>query len=161
MFLVISFPTTTLYLNVNIGIKYLAQNDFPEPEINTDPYVFANEDISKPENRINLSLFGLFLINDFRTWILEKLGLPTDAVIFPSVNLKGGIRPDFAVHNLDDKPIAYIEVEIDKDFGQLQNFRNLLDVPVFSIWGKKEYNGDLNLVEIYHKDDFEIHSMPS
>lgn len=120
--------------------------------INLDDVVFANEDVSKPENRINLSLFGLFLNDDFRVWFLDQFTLPLDAVIFPSANLKGGIRPDFAVHNKDDKPIAYIEVEIGKeDIGQLQNYRSILNVPVLSIGGKKEHKGHLSLLEIYDK----------
>jgi len=119
-------------------------------KINLDTTVFANEDIAKPENRINLSLFGLFLIDEFRLWFLDQFNLPQDAVVFPSVNLKGGIRPDFAVHNKDDKPIAYIEVEIGKeDIGQLQNYRSILNVPVLSICGKKEHEGHLSLLEIY------------
>ncbi|MCF7792823.1 MAG: hypothetical protein K9N09_02565 [Candidatus Cloacimonetes bacterium] len=117
-----------------------------------DTTVFANEDISKPENRINLSLFSLFLIDDFRSWFLEQFDLPQDSVIFPSTNLKGGIRPDFAVNNKEDKPIAYIEVEIGReDIGQLQNFRSMLNVPVFSVCGKKEHEGHLSLLEIYDK----------
>jgi len=117
-----------------------------------DTTVFANEDISKPENRINLSLFGLFLIDDFRLWFLDQFNLPHDAVVFPSVTLKGGIRPDFAVHNKDDKPVAYSEVEIGKeDIGQLQNYRSILNVPVLSICGKKEHSGHLSLIEIYDK----------
>lgn len=117
-----------------------------------DNTVFANEDVSKPENRINLSLFGLFLNDDFKDWFLEQFVLPQDAVIFPSKTLKGGIRPDFAVHNKDDKPIAYIEVEIGKeDIGQLQNYRSILNVPVLSICGKKEHKGHLSLIEIYGK----------
>jgi len=117
-----------------------------------DTTVFANEDIAKPENRINLSLFGLFLNDDFREWFLDQFTLPQDAVIFPSANLKGGIRPDFAVHNKDNKPIAYIEVEIGKeDIGQLQNYRSILNVPVLSICGKKEHKGHLSLLEIYDK----------
>jgi hypothetical protein len=121
-------------------------------KINLDATVFANEDISKPENRINLSLFGLFLIDDFRVWFLDQFVLPQDAVIFPSKTLKGGIRPDFAVHNKDDKPIAYIEVEIGReDIGQLQNFRSILNVPVLSICGKKEHKANLSLIEIYEE----------
>ncbi|OQX71860.1 MAG: hypothetical protein B6D62_01165 [Candidatus Cloacimonas sp. 4484_275] len=125
---------------------------FGKYNIMLDTTVFANEDISKPENRINLSLFGLFLIDEFREWFLEQFTLPTDAVIFPSANLRGGIRPDFAVHNQKDKPIAYIEVEIgQEDFGQLQNFRRILSVPVLSLCGKKEHKGQLSLLEIYDK----------
>jgi hypothetical protein len=94
----------------------------------------------------------LFLIDEFRKWILDKLEILQDATIFPSAPLPGGIRPDFAVHNQNDKPIAYIEVEIgNEDFGQLQNYRRILNVPVLSICGKKEHSGQLSLTEIYEK----------
>ena len=127
-------------------------NKIMQKKINLDDTVFANEDIAKPENRINLSLFGFFLVDVFREWFLDQFTLPLDAVIFPTANLRGGIRPDFAVHNKDNKPVAYIEVEIGKeDIGQLQNYRSILNVPVLSICGKKEHEGHLSLLEIYEK----------
>ena len=120
--------------------------------LHLDRTVFANEDVSKPENRINLSMFGLLLNNEFREWFLLKLELPIDAVVFPSANIEGGIRPDFAVHNKDDKPIAYIEVEIGKeDIGQLQNYRSKIRVPILSICGRQEHKCSLSLIEIYNK----------
>jgi hypothetical protein len=115
-----------------------------------DKSVFANEDISKPENRINLSLFGLFLIDEFRKWFLGKLKLPLDSAIFPSCNLFGGVRPDYAIYDTNNNPIAFIEVEIGmEDTGQILNFRNLIIEPVFSICGKKQFQCDLSLEEIY------------
>ncbi|MBU0711959.1 hypothetical protein KJ762_12405 [bacterium] len=125
----------------------------PKPNQRTqlDVTVFANEDISKPENRINLSLFGLFLVDQFRKWFLTRLKLPADAVVFPSANLSG-VRPDFAVHDKQDNPIAYIEVEIgDEDQAQLKNFRNSTEYKIISITGKPEHNNDLSLLEIYEK----------
>ena len=117
----------------------------------TNNIPFSHEDVSKPENRINLSLFGLFLVDEFRVWFLKKLRLPKECVIFPSQNLPGGIRTDFVVQDVNDKPIAYIEVETGQENKkQLINFRKYIDCPVISITGLKENNSDLSLEEIYN-----------
>ena len=49
---------------------------------NTDD-LFVKEDISKRENRVNLALFSLMHQDWFREWILKRLALPTDAVVYP------------------------------------------------------------------------------
>lgn len=35
--------------------------------------IFVNEDISKPENRINLALFHLQMNSNFHNWFFNKL----------------------------------------------------------------------------------------
>ena len=76
---------------------------------NTDD-LFVNEDISKPENRVNLALFSLMQQDWFREWILKRLCLPTDAVVYPTTNV-GSRRPDFKVER-DGSELAMIEVEL-------------------------------------------------
>lgn len=63
--------------------------------------LFVREDLSKPENRINVSLFGLLAVSRFREWFLARLGLPAAAVVYPSVNVVGAggsIRPGHRCH---------------------------------------------------------------
>ena len=59
------------------------------------PDPFVNEDIAKPENRTNLALFALMNIPHFSDWIVHRLGLPQDTVIYPPQNVAGNLRPDF------------------------------------------------------------------
>jgi hypothetical protein len=144
------YQSTTYNSIINrvvLSKSYDSENDC---RFDIDETIFVNEDLSKPENRINLALFGLFLHDNFREWFLDKLEMPTDSIIFPTVNLDGGIRPDFAISDSDNFPLAYIEVELGtEDSGQLINFREKLNKPVYSICGKKNYNCHLSLEEIY------------
>ncbi len=72
-----------------------------------------NEDLSNPENRVNVALFGLMTQDWLRTWFLEQLALPTDAVIYPPVNERG-VRPDFTVVGVDGSKLAWIETGMDR-----------------------------------------------
>lgn len=48
-----------------------------------DERIFVNEDLSRPENRINVALFGLMAQDWFRTWLLRSLDMPENAIVFP------------------------------------------------------------------------------
>ena len=108
--------------------------------------LFVNEDLSKPENRVNLALFSLMQQDWFREWLLGRLFLPADAVVYPPTN-KGSFRPDLKVVR-DCSPLAYIEVELGTNLGQAQDYRKHMDAPVKTIWGKKGTGGDLSLEEV-------------
>ncbi len=112
--------------------------------------IFVNEDISKPENRVNLALFHLQMVNDFHNWFCKKLNIPESSLIYPIENLSGD-RPDYVVKN-DNKIIGYIEVELgDENKSQLLRYRNKYEnenIKIFSITGKPAHNSDLSLEEI-------------
>jgi hypothetical protein len=113
--------------------------------------IFLHEDTSKPENRINLAIFGLMAVPSFRRWMQERLGLGETAVLYPALNLSDGAgRPDFAVKNAEsDATVAWIEVECYKDEEQLARFRKSCSpLLVKAIWGKREYGADLSLEEV-------------
>ncbi len=112
--------------------------------------IFVKEDISKPENRINLALFHLQMFDVFHNWFLEKFKLNADSIIFPVKNEEGS-RPDFVVYNSFGDKIGYIEVECGINLEQFNRFKILYEkdgVKVYSIFGKKEHLPDLSLEEI-------------
>jgi hypothetical protein len=97
------------------------------------PARFVKEDVNKPENRTNLALFGLMLIPGIRTWLLKRLGLPVDSIMYPPQNVLGG-RPDFVVVGPNETVEAWIEVELGgENQAQLAQYRARLDEPVLSI----------------------------
>ena len=96
--------------------------------------VFLNEDLSKPENRVNLGLFSLMQQDWFREWFLQKLCLPTDAILYPPINVRGR-RPDLKVEN-GGSTLAWIEVELGTNAGQAQDYREQFAEPVKTIWGR-------------------------
>ncbi len=110
--------------------------------------MFVNEDLSKPENRINLAMFQLLQQNWFVKWFCESLDLPEDVVIYPPENIAAG-RPDLAAKR-DKRIIAYIEVECgSENKEQLVRYNNISDdVRIISIVGKISFGGDLSLDEI-------------
>ena len=110
------------------------------------------EDITKPENRINISLFHLLMNREFREYILTQLNLKKECIIYPPSNIEGGNRPDLAIE-LNDDVVGYIEVEIGKDEAQKKRYEEESGKKVYSIYGKKEYGGDFSLEEIY---DFSV-----
>ena len=113
---------------------------------NTDD-LFVNEDISKPENRVNLALFSLMQQDWFRVWLLKSLCLPADAVVYPPVNVHSR-RPDLKVVR-DGSVLAMIEVELGTDRGQAEDYRETFhNQEVKTIWGKRKSGGDLSLEEI-------------
>jgi hypothetical protein len=118
------------------------------PEPLPPPELFVNEDISKPENRTNLALFGLMLVPDIRTWLLKRLALPTDSIVYPPQNTAGG-RPDFVVVGPDETVVSWIEVELGgANVSQLKQDRGQLSEPVKSVVGPKSAGGDVSLEEI-------------
>jgi len=115
-----------------------------------------HEDTSKPENRVNLTLFHLLMNNEIKNMITEKLGLKSDCVIYPASGLITedfilSYRPDFEIQ-LGKEIIGYIEVELGKDSAQVKKYEESKrkDIKIYSIYGKKEYGGDLSLEEIYN-----------
>lgn len=120
--------------------------------------IYFKEDTFKPENRVNLTLFHILMIEEVNTFFKEKLGIEENAVIYPVPNLtteKFGerIRPDFGIR-LEDKVQSYIEVELGKeDKGQLTRYREQLNCKIYSIAGKKAYKCDLSLDEIHEKTE--------
>ena len=107
--------------------------------------LFVKEDTSKPENRVNLALFSLMQQDWFREWVLKRLCLPADSVIYPPTNVQGR-RPDLKVVH-GGSEVAMIEVELGTNPRQAEDYRMQFDV-VKTIWGKKEDSSDLSLEEI-------------
>lgn len=108
--------------------------------------IFVNEDISKPENRVNLALFHFQMNNEFHNWFCEKLKIETSSVIYPIQNT-GSIRPDFIVKN-GEEVLGCIEVELGrKNESQNSNYEKKYKT-VFSITGKKEHGSHFGLDEI-------------
>jgi hypothetical protein len=117
--------------------------------------IHLHEDTAKPENRVNLTLFHLLMIDEVNIFIKTKLDILLNANIYPSPNLSleefdvcG--RPDFKVV-LDSKIIGFIEVELGtENEEQITRYRKMETVKIYSIVGKKEYTkGDLSLEDIY------------
>jgi hypothetical protein len=112
------------------------------------------EDTSKPENRVNITLFHLLMNERFDIYFKEKLKLPLDSIIYPSSNLiieefQSSMRPDFVI-KVGDNVIGHIEVELGgENSAQMKNYRNSTGLPVYSIVGKSEFGGDLSLEELY------------
>ena len=108
--------------------------------------LFVNEDLSKPENRVNLGLFSLMQQDWFRKWVLNKLGLPVDAVVYPPTNVLTR-RPDLKVVDSDRSELAVIEVELGTNRAQAEDYREQFR-EVKTIWGGRQDGGDLSLEEI-------------
>jgi hypothetical protein len=121
--------------------------------------IHFKEDTAKPENRTNLAFFSILQIPEIREFLLLKLRLAPDVIIYPSPNLETeefalSLRPDFKVLKHFDKDksdvVGYIEVELgSENQAQLSNYRALVRVPVHSIVGQKQAGGDLSLEEIH------------
>ena len=112
--------------------------------INSDD-LFVNEDVSKPENRVNLALFSLMQQDWFREWILKRLCLPAYAVVYPPTNVHGR-RPDLKVVCAGSE-VAMVEVELGTNPSQAEDYRNHFDT-VKTIWGKRKSRSDLSLEEV-------------
>ena len=111
--------------------------------------VFINEDVSKPENRVNLALFSLMQQTWFREWFLEKLRLDKDAVVYPAKTQKESQRPDFRVVKSDRTVGAWIEVELSKNQEQFERYQGVFaPEEVRVVWGAPEHGGDLSLKQI-------------
>ncbi len=111
--------------------------------------VFVNEDVSKPENRVNLALFSLMQQTWFREWFLEKLGLPIDTVVYPVKTQENNLRPDFRAAAPDGTRRAWIEIELSKNQEQLETYQKVFAPDIVkSVWGAPEHDGDLSLKRI-------------
>lgn len=112
------------------------------------------EDTSKPENRVNITLFHLLMNEQFAEYFKNKLMLPSNSIIYPSSNLVieeflSSMRPDFVI-KLGEKVVGHIEVELGgENTAQINNYRNSTGLPVYSVVGKSECGGDLSLEELY------------
>ena len=107
--------------------------------------IFLNEDLSKPENRINVSMFGLMTQDWFREWLLEKLGQPRNSIVYPATTGLE-VRPDLKVADPANRStLAWIEVERATDSEQVSRFRERLSEPVYTIWGREGDGGNLSL----------------
>ena len=106
------------------------------------------EDLSRPENRINVALFGLMTQDWLRKWFLEQLDLQDDAVLYPPQNTDGGLRPDLKVMAPDGRTLAWIEVELGSDVPQADRYRRHYSEPVKTVWGRQSDGGDLSLEEV-------------
>lgn len=114
------------------------------------PAIFVHEDVSKPENRLNLAILALCNVDPFRRWFLRRLAVPEDAVVYPPQNVRGNLRPDYVVTSPDRKVVhAWIEVELGAaNTGQLAAYRNGLNERIISIVGDGHADVDLTLQEI-------------
>lgn len=109
--------------------------------------IFVNENLNHPENRINVALFGLLGHDWLKEWLLSQLELSVDAIIYPPENQRG-VRPDFKIASEDGRTLAWVEVELGKDPAQVARYRDILDEPIKTIWGRKSDGADLSLEEI-------------
>ena len=106
--------------------------------------IFVNEDLKKPENRVNVALFFSMQQNWFREWFLHKLDLDPNAIVYPPKNTEKRTRPDLVVVKCG-KRLAWVEVELSKNSGQLREYEKQYNEPIKAVWGE---SGDLSLVEI-------------
>ena len=114
------------------------------------PEIFINEDLSKNENRVNLSLYSLMLIPAVREIFLYSLHLPNNSVIYPPQTTKG-VRPDFVVCH-ENNVIAWIEAEFgSENQKQLNTYKELFYERVISITGNEGCSGDVSLNKIAEK----------
>ena len=109
--------------------------------------LFLREDLGKPENRVNVALFGMMQQAWFREWFLKELSLPTDAVVYPPTDVNG-YRPDLKVASHGKSTLAWIEVELGKDDFQAADYKDRFCEPVKTVCGKRSDGGDLSLEEI-------------
>lgn len=119
-----------------------------ERKVNHTFDLFINEDLSKPENRVNVALFGMLQQDWFRKWFLKRLELPTNAVVYPPSNNGRGYRPDMKVVSPDGSVQAWIEVELGTDESQVARYREEFNEPIKTVWGKECDGGNLSLEEI-------------
>jgi hypothetical protein len=114
------------------------------------------EDTSKPENRVNITLFHLLMINDLRGFIFSKLQLDDGCIIYPAPNLETEEfattdRPDFKIEK-NGQLVGYIEVELGKDIEQVKKYdsKTPVNIRIYTIFGKQSDGGNLSLEEIYY-----------
>lgn len=112
---------------------------------------FFNEDLSKPENRINVALYGAQAIPAFWEKCREHLKLADDAVLRRVLLAGRQSRPDFQVIE-GGRPTRWIEAELGgRNVDQLKRYSEAkLDLPeVLSLVGPKvNRHGDPSLARI-------------
>ncbi len=109
--------------------------------------LFVNDDLdNSAENRLNHVLFGLFLKDEYRREILRRLGVAQDAIIYKPSNRSWG-RPDFAMESRHGDTLGYIEVELDKDLGQLAHYQANAEASVYS-FGREKRDHNITLQEL-------------
>lgn len=109
--------------------------------------LFVNDDLdNSAENRLNHILFGLFLKDEYRREVLRRLGVAQDAIIYKPSNRSWG-RPDFAVESRHGDTLGYIEVELDKDLGQLAHYQANAEASVYS-FGREKRDHNITLQEL-------------
>ena len=102
--------------------------------------------MTAPENRLNLALFALLNVREFREWFLSRLDFPADSVVYPPQDT-AGVRPDLVVVDEGGRVSAWIEVELGApDEQQLKQYRSAFPERVLCIPGTE--GGDLSLGEI-------------
>ena len=109
--------------------------------------IYLSEDLSKPENRINVALFGLMTQDWFRDWFLNELSLQSNAIVYPPINWYGA-RPDLKVVAHDESTLAWIEVELGTNEDQINDYRYRYSEPIKTVCGRQSNGGDLSLEEI-------------
>lgn len=110
------------------------------------PALFVQEHVTAPENRLNLALFALLNVREFREWFLSRLDFPADSVVYPPQDT-AGVRPDLVVVDEGGRVSAWIEVELGApDEQQLKQYRSAFPERVLCIPGTE--GGDLSLGEI-------------
>ena len=122
--------------------------------------IFTNEDLERPENRINVAMFGVMAQDWFRVWLLSELDLCDSAVVYPPTNV-GLERPDFTVEDPETRDtLGWIEVEIGSDAGQQKRYADRFSEPVKTIWGADSSDCDLSLERISErlKEELETNS---
>ena len=104
-----------------------------EVKMPSDDDLFTGDPLNNSEeNRLNHILFGLFLNDNFRESVLERIKMPRDSVIYKPTKRSWDGTPDFAVEGPDGELAAYIEVELDQDPEQLAWYKAKAGVPVHS-----------------------------
>ena len=110
--------------------------------------LFLHEYLGNTENRVNVALFALMQQHWFRRWFVERLGLPLDAIVYPPTQRKAR-RPDLKVVDTDGDLLALVEVELDKDTSQADDYRRRFGPDTIkTVWGTPAHGGDLSLKEI-------------
>lgn len=109
------------------------------------PALFVNEHVSLPENRVNLALFSLTHIPVIRAEVLDRLGLPSDSIVYPPSS-EGGRRPDFVVVSPDNRVAGWIEIELGaENRRQIADYRAQWHQPIKSVVGPREAAADCDL----------------
>lgn len=112
--------------------------------------LFANENLARAENRINVAIFGAQAIPAFWLEFASLIQIPIDAWMERIVLDQTSLRPDFLVKQ-DDRDFCWIEVELgSRNEAQLAAYRaKLVPSDVRSIVGKtSNEHGDPSLEEV-------------